>query len=310
VSDAPKTAEAIRVPLTGSVLVPSPAIAPKPPIPQPSIVSGVQKANLAALPATVLAKLEKQKFNTNEIVSPYFRCFLYGDIDSGKTVVAARFGTPETVRIIMTRQKEQLFPLQGEDYKAFHANTVELFRYAVMYPEAVWPEWANIPNRTLIIDDITQVRDMLNDDNTSETTQDQRRIAKQSKDDLREIIQLSALSKPMNLIIVGLERSWEEGKEIKVTPELPPSMSAMLRADLEFVLYLKKTSPTTRVLYTETDREPFIKKDDKGKEQTYWINRFARVKLPLSLVGKGIVKPKEEANLRAIWERVRTAVKG
>lgn len=282
-----------------------------PPMPAkpPSIVGAVAASNLRTLPADLLKRLEKQKFNTNDIVSPYFRCFLYGDIDSGKTVVAAKFGTPETVRIINTRQKEQMFPLMGEGYQAFHANTVELFRNAVMYPEAIWPEWANIPNRTLIIDDITQVRDMLNDSNTSDTMQDMRRISKTSKDDLREIIQLSALTKPMNLIIVGLERTWEEGKEIKITPELPPSMSIMLRADLEYVLYLKKTSPTSRVLYTDMDREPFIKKDDKGKEQTYWINRFARVKLPLSLTGKGIIKPKEEANLRALWDRVRAAVK-
>ena len=255
----------------------------------------------------MLAKLEKQKFNTNDIVSPFFRCLLYGDIDSGKTVTAARFGTPENTRIILTRQKEQVLGLRGEGYKVFHANSVEMLRYAVMYPEVVWPEWAEVPDRTLIIDDVTQVRDMLNDDNTSETVQDIRRISKMSKDELREIIQLSALSKPMNLIIVALERSWEEGKEIKVSPDLPPAMSNMLRADLEYVLYLKKTGPDTRQISTTLDREPFIKKDDKGKEQTYWINRFARTKIPTSLAGKGIVKPKEPADLRALWERVKAA---
>ena len=307
-----QTAEASRAPHVGAAtpVAPKPAVPTQVPQQKPaSIVGEVRKANIQAIPATILAKLQKQKFNSDDLVSPFFRCFLYGDIDSGKTVTAAKFGTPENVRIIMTRQKEQVVGLKGEHYHCFHANTVELFRYAVMYPEAIWPEWAELPDRTLIIDDITQIRDMLNDENTSETVQDMRRISKNSKDDLREMIQLSALTKPMNLIIVGLERSWEEGHEIKVSPDLPPSMSSMLRADLEYVLYLKKNSPTSRTIYTENDREAFIKKDDKGKEQSYFINRFARTKLPMSLNGKGIIKPKETAGLREMWERVRAALR-
>lgn len=288
---------------------------PKPPAtPQPTTVtSAVRASNIRTFPPELLARLEKQKFNTNDVVSPWFRCFLYGDIDSGKTVTAARFGTPENVRIILTRQKEQVLPLKKEGYKAFHANTVEMFRYAVMYPEVIWPEWTKLADPTMILDDVTQIKDMLNDENSTnkdgDEVRDIRKISKGSKDDLREIIQLSALNRPMNLIIVALERSWEEGKEIKVSPDLPPSMSNMLKADLEYVFYLKKNSPVSRTLFTEMDREAFVKKDDKGKETPYFINRFARAKLPVSLMGKGIIKPKEPADLRGIWERVRQAIK-
>jgi len=276
---------------------------------QVSLVAGVNAAAARSIPTAILDKLQKQKFNTGEITTPYFRCFLYGEVDSGKSVCAAKFGTPENTRIILTRQKEQLDPLRKKKYEAFHANTVENFRYAVMYPEAIWPEWANLPDRTLIIDDITQVKDMLNDDNSfndaGAEVKDIRKVSKGSKDDLRDMIQLSALTKPMNLIVTALERSWETGNEIRISPDLPPAMSNMLAADFEFVLNIRKINANARHLITETSREAFIKKDDKGKDTPYQIVRFARNKIPEELVGKGIIKPTEPADLRLLWEKVR-----
>ena len=266
-----------------------------------------------ALSPQAMALIAKQKFDTSEVSNPFFRCFLYGDIDSGKTVTAARFGTPEDVRIIVTRQKEQMLPLKKLGYKAFHAPKPELLRLAVLYPEQVWPEWAQIPDRTLVIDDVTQVKDYLNDDNSvnadGNEISDIRRISKGSKDDMRELIQLGALQKPMNLILIALERSWEVGKEIRVSPDLPPSMASMINADFEFVFNMVRESAVKRTIITETSRESFIKKDDKGKEQPYQIVRFARNKIPVEYVGKGIIRPREDADLRAIWNRVKNGAK-
>jgi len=273
------------------------------------IQQAVQAAGAKTLSPALMKQIEAQKFNTSEIINPYFRCFLYGDIDSGKTTAAAKFDTPEKVRIIVTRQIEQLLPLKKKGYKAFHANTVTLFRTAVMYPEVIWPEWANIEDRTLVIDDMTQAKDIINDDNSSTDEgveiKDIRRISKGAKDDMRELIQLSALSKPMNLIITALERSWEVGKEIKISPDLPPSMAGMINADFEFVFNIVKENATTRTLITETARESFTKKDDKGKDVPYQLVRFARNKIPEEWVGRGIIRPREPADLRAVWDRIK-----
>jgi len=273
----------------------------------------VNKVLAAAIPAHVMVKVQAQKFEADELTSPWFRCLLYGDIDAGKTVTAATFDTPENTRIIMTRQKEQATPLKGLGYKLFHANTSEMLKYALMYPEAIWPEWAELSNRTLVVDDLTQANDILNDDNSVDASgreiADIRRKSKGAKDDLREMLQLSALQKPMNLILVALERSWEEGKTTLKQPDLPQGMSKMVRADAEWVLCLRKVG-NQRVLLTETDREAYVKKDEKGKDDTYYIERFARYKMSKLLVGKGIVKPKEQADLRALWERVKAGKVG
>jgi hypothetical protein len=283
--------------------------APTLPTPKPSMVQQVNAAESRKLSPVLLAKIEKAKFNTDSVVSPFFRCFLYGDIDAGKSYAAAKFGTPENVRIILTRQKEQLVALKGMGYKALHASTVELFRTAVMYPETIWPEWADLPDRTLVIDDITQTKDMLNDENsyTDQGTEirDIRKISKGSKDDLRDMIQLSALGKPMNIIVTALERSWEVGNEVQISPDLPPAMKTMLAADFEYVLNIRKIGGQ-RILLTETSRDAAMKKDDKGKDVPYFVCRFARHKLPATLHGTGLVKAKEPADLRALWERVKS----
>lgn len=275
-----------------------------------SVQQAVNAAAAKQLSPSMMAQIEARKFSTSEIVNPFFRCFLYGDIDAGKTTVAARFGTPEDTRIIVTRQKEQLLPLKKMGYKAFHADTVALFRVAVMYPETIWPEWANIEGRTLVIDDMTQAKDILNDDNSTTDegaeVKDIRRISKSSKDDMRELIQLSALGKPMNIIITALEKSWEVGKQIKISPDLPPSMASMINADFEFVFNIVKENAMTRTLITETSFENFVKKDEKGKDTPYQIVRFARNKIPNEWVGKGIVKPREPADLRALWQRIKS----
>lgn len=263
-----------------------------------SITSGVSQASAAKIPPNVLDKLQKQKFNTNDIISPWFRCILYGDIDVGKTVTAARFDTPEKVRIIMTRQKEQTLSLQGENYQCFHAENSEMLRYVMLYPEVIWPEWAKIPDKTLVLDDITQAADMAVDDNDSPDT---RKSFKGAKDDLRELIQLGVLRKPMNFIMVALERSTEIGAEIRIGPNLSPSIASMMNADFEFVFNLV---PGRNVL-TTSNRQAFIKKDENNKDKTFSLVRFARHKIPVSMQNKGLIKPAEPADLRLIWERVR-----
>lgn len=276
-----------------------------------SIASQVNARVAQTLPPAVLAKLNAAKGNTKDITSPYFHCLLYGEIDAGKTVCAAQFDSPEKVRIIMTRRPEQLMSLRDLNYQYIHASSIEIFRNAVMYPEVIWPDWAKLSDRTLVIDDITQAKDMLNDDNefteTGQEIKDFRRISKNSKDDFRSMLQLNALNKPMNLILVAQQKQWEQGREIKINPDLPTGLLGMISADFEAVFNIRKTGQNKRELITDTDREMCTRKDDKGKEQTYQIVTFARHKISKNLAGK-VIKSKEPAELRAVWEKLKSGV--
>lgn len=274
----------------------------------PGIAASVNKVQGATLPVPKGLK----KFNTRDTAAKYFHAIVYGETDARKTTTAATFGDPAKVRIIMTRREEQLLPLQAQGYEAAKCEDAESFIYACMYPERLWPEWAALPDRVLVIDDITAAKDMLLDENSTndegKELKDNRKIHVGAKKDMQATMR-SVLAKPQHVIVVALAKVYANDitNEETIGPDLPPAMLNMVTTDFEFVFYIKKG---VYKLLTEEDRTAFQKKDDKGVLKGYVRKIFGKHKLPKALEGTGVIKKEEEMNLIAIWERVQKAIQG
>lgn len=260
-----------------------------------------QKANVVTgtqLSSQTLAKLKSRTFDTRELGAKWFHGIIYGPTDSRKSTTAAEFGDPDDVRIIIVRNREQLMPVMDKGYQAFHAENWAQLSLALRYPEQIWPDWARRTNRTLILDDLTEGKDMALEDN--ETTddgkevRDLRQVTRGAKEDIREVVK-SVLRKPMNFIIVCMAREWDQTKDKgHIAPDLPQSISNLVTTDFEYVFYVRKD---LWKFVTGQFRLPGVKKNEKGKDEAYVQTIFAKHKVPKELVGK-VLKPLEAMNLR------------
>lgn len=265
--------------------------------------------------------LSDQLFNTNDLHAGFFRCIFYGETDSRKTSTAARFGSPDEVRIILVRRPEQMIPLKGLGYTVFLAKDAQDFASAVQDPAALFGEaWAQNPNRTLVIDDITEAKDFLMESNESTVdnygnvheVRDTRKVVKGAKDDMRAILK-SALDAPQNLIVTALSRSIENPAtdEERVTVDLPPSISSMFTTDFEYVFYSLKASSTLPQwqCLTSTETRGFKKINEKGREVSYSRSTFAKLKLPLPVIMSNptLIPVRANADLRTIWNTILAA---
>lgn len=270
-----------------------------------------QQANAqtgAKIAPSILAKLQKKKFSTGEVSNEWFHCLLYSGTDARKSTTAAKFGTPENTRIILVRRKEQLIPLRKLNYKAFLASDWSDVQNALLYPEAIWPEWAGLADRTLILDDATEAKDMAIEDNEvredGSEVKDFRQVIKGTLGDMRPVIK-AVLRKPLHFIIVSMSRQFDVTKDQgTVSPDLPSSIANLMMTDMEFVFYIDKKKWQ---IVTGEKRVAGLRKNEKGKDEPYIQTIFAKHKLPEELEGKGILKPEESMNLRAIWEKIRAA---
>jgi hypothetical protein len=275
-------------------------------------------AATAVRPVATSLRSKIELFDASSLTQSYFRFVLYAETSRYKTTTAALFSDPDHTRIVLLRRKEQMLPLRDLGYKEIaHCPTLDKAQEALLHPEALWPEWAKLTDRYLMLDDLTQLKDMILED--SETTvdaagnerevKDLRQIHRAAKDAMKDIIR-GVLDKPMHFGCVAMAVSFPsqiDGNE-RIWPDLPPKMGNMVDTDFEFVLYI---DDHYKLVTTEIEI-PFRYQDPKtGKEATKMRRIFAKHKLPLQYckVEKGkqpLLALREPLDLRAFWEKVRT----
>lgn len=255
------------------------------------------------------------RFNTRELATDkaWFHCCLYSEFGARKSTTAAIFGSPEDVRIIQTRRREQLMPLRDMGYEAVVAEDESALSFALMYPEKVWPEWAGRPERTLVLDDATEGVAMLLEGSETidgKEVKDPRRTYGEAGKQLRSLIKLS-LRKPQHFILVSLARVREtplgEGSvEERIGPDLPPSMLNLVLTEFEYVFYIKTGN---HKLLTQPDSFAVTEQDEKGKAVTYRRGIFAKNKLPLEIARKmpPVLQQEEVLDLAAVWSKIKSA---
>lgn len=253
-------------------------------------------------------------FKTGSIAGSYFHGMLYGDTGEWKTTTAALFSPPEATLIVLTRQPEQMRPLQNLGYTVALAQDVDAFRFAMTYPERVAEHlglktWNGHPEQHLIIDDITEGRDQLLEDADvidDKEVKDVRRSYKEVAKDFREIVQ-SLRRRKMHYTFISLAAVKENelaGRE-SIRPALSPSQQFILLPELDFVFYVK---PGLHKLLTDKSVMQVVGKDEKtGREKTWTREIFAKNKLPLDMAKAKVLLLEEPMDLRAIWNKITAA---
>jgi hypothetical protein len=298
--------------VTTATTTPSPA--PKPAVTTKPVATPVAKSMATAVNAAVGVTLKPPKGltlgRTGELKNQvYLHALVYSETSARKTTTAAKFGNKENVRFIITRRKEQLIPLQNMDYQYAEVTDGASLLYAMTYPERLWPDWALLPERTLIVDDVTEAVALLLEDHDEE--KDKRRSYSMAGDDLRDSTR-SLLRKPMNLIFVCLARVKDSplSNEERISPDLPPSMMNMILAEFEFVFYIH---PEQYKFITDKDFFAYTGPDpsNPSKMKTFKRQIFAKCKTSeeLARAVPPLVNKNEALDLRAIWERVRAGEK-
>lgn len=271
----------------------------KPVIAQPvrTVTSQVHAQTVASSP---MPKVTVKR--TGEIESPWFRCLLYGDIDTYKTTVAASFH-PEASAIVLTRGEDQLLPIRKLDVPYAMVTNLADFERVALAPEKVFgSEWANSPERTLIFDDLTRAKDYALEANDSGGNN--KLIYGGATRDIGSIF-LSVFRQPQHIIGIALANEYENPITHKdeLTPDLPPAMRRFLTADFSYVFYSDKVRG---VLLTSSRREAWQGIDEKMRPVTVTRSTFARHKLPKECVGT-ILNQEEPMDLRAIWGKIQAA---
>lgn len=270
----------------------------------PEVKSLAQQVNAAIAVTVPKPKGMPPVKSSDEVVSPWLRLCIYGDIDSKKTTTAAHFASPEDTRIILTRGEDQIIPIKKLKIPFQLCRDIADFRYAALYPEQIFgEEWASRPNRTLIFDDITKAKEFALDD--SDTGQNNMMVYRDATKDIASVFK-SVFSKPQHVIAIALASSYENDvtHEENLTPDLPPAMRRMLMADFSFVFFINKAKQT---FYTQEARQSWQGMDEKMRPKVCSRTIFARHKLPMELEGKGIIKPEEPLDIAAIWKKVQEA---
>lgn len=292
----------------------APPAAPTTPVVKPSITAGVVAANAKVSPFVV--QLRTRTKSTKDLVSPWFRLLLHGEIDSKKTTTAAHFGSPEQTRIILTRGEDQLAPIRSEGYQYLAVENANEFTEAMKYCGQIWPEWAKHPEPVLIVDDLTRGKDYVLKDSSTYVTgsgeekefKDNRKIhvgALQSMDAVFSVVN----RKPMHVILIATSKVRENNitQEESIFPDLPPAMSNLIMSDYSFIFFINKKKPTNACLLTSKDFESVTEYDEGQKKNvTHQRFFFARHKLPWELESKGVLRQYENLDLRGIWNRIKT----
>src|SRR5271165_1403463 len=164
--------------------------------------------------------------------------------------------------------------------------------YCLRYPEQEWPEWASRPNRTLVIDDLTKLKDMLVEDNETDASGKEvanlMRVFGAANKEMEDIM-TSVLAKPQHVIATAFAEVRPEKNPLRETlgPDVPPGMNKFLTREFSNVYYVDKTVWRLRLT---TLRETYRRLDVKGKEwETVTRTTMAKHKLPEGLEGKGLL---------------------
>lgn len=197
-------------------------------------------------------------------------------------------------------------------YDAALVENDDALLFALQHPEQLWPDWAQRPDRCLVLDDATEAvamllegaEDELASKSRSGEVRDQRRTYREAGETLRETVKI-ILNKPMHFVMVALAKVRENSltNEERIGPDLPPSMLNLLLTELEYVFYIKKGA---WYMITDTDYMTVTDTDADGKVKTFKREIFAKSKLPLNLVGKNILLRQEKLDLADIWRRIKT----
>lgn len=247
----------------------------------------------------------------------YFHGMVYGETGARKTTQAAEmFGTQNTL-IVLCRQPEQLIPLRGEGYKVLYAADDDALVFALTYPEVAaekllnWSEWATLPNRALVVDDLTEAVSLLLDRNSvndeGKERKDARQIYKYAGQELSGMFK-SLRRKKLHLILISLAKisTNDISNEEIIGPELPPSMRNFINTDLEFVFYIDKSKWK---YVTEEVYRSYEGTDEKtGKTKLFRRQIFGKNKIPKKFWGRGVFPSTKEVtmDLAKIWTGVRT----
>src|SRR6185312_7461843 len=205
--------------------------------PKPASIAGAVTATQAQT-SPVVASLAARVRNTSGLQSPWMRLLLHGMIDSGKTTAAAKFLPPENTRIICTRGEDQLISLRDMGYTYIEVRDANEFQNAAIYCDQLWPDWAKLPERHLIIDDVTKGKDMLIDNQDSPNMQ---KIYGGATSDMGLLFG-SILKKPMHITLIALTKvdQRKEWKEEVIRPDVNPAMYNILAADSSYIFYIDK----------------------------------------------------------------------
>lgn len=314
-----------------------PKIAPAPPVTSHgslvSRVASILDQTAGAPPASFLAA------NQEEDTKDYFHFMLYGNPGAWKTTTAALFQAgpgakfpfsaaegaraAENTRIIVTRRKEQMIPLKGIFPKSHYRVTpdAESLEYALLFPEKIWPEWADLEERTLLIDDVTEgVLTFVDgyrfytDEKTGESKEikDPRQAYKKAGDKMHDLFKVN-LGKKQHVGLIAVEKGYEVDGTIdyRIEPDVPNKVAKLFETELEYVFYLEEgdqgkmlTRPRV-ITRTGSTVNPKTKLPDVWREITY-----AKNKIPLLLTGKGVLQDKEDKNLAAVWAKIQAALRG
>jgi hypothetical protein len=221
-----------------------------------------------------------------------------------KTSILAQFGSPEEVRIILTRRKEQLLPLRKMGYQFAQCENAEALRFALMHPEDLWPGWEN-GERMLAVDDITEGVHMLVDD---AEFKDARKSFLEAGKEMREMLKIN-LGKRRHLGIIALARTDDNPitNEQTIGPDLPPSILRLLVTEFEFTFYAKRAGLGRVNLVTDRDFISFTEPDpETRKPRTVKRIIFSKNKIPLGT--KNPLLKEEPGDLRAIWNKVKPVI--
>ena len=251
---------------------------------------------------------------TGDLQTSYFHGMLYGETDSRKTTTAAQFGGPQRTFILLTRSPEQLIPIRHDNYHYARIEDGQALAWALAFPEkaadaAGFPEWKDTPERVLMIDDMTEGTGQQVDENSTRDdgteVKDGRQIYKAVNDDLR-VIMTGLKKRQMHVIFTALAKvsPSQIANEETVYPDMPTGARSIITADLEFVLFLKKS---TGKMLTSMDYITFTKKDEKtGKPIPGRREVFAKHKLDRALVGRvpPVISKEEPMDLAAFWRKI------
>lgn len=300
----------VRLPVPTFVPAPPAQVPKKPPVPGASLISRVSEImGIAKPPSSLILG------NSSSLISPYFHFMLYGNPSAWKTSTAAKFMGPANTRIIVTRRAEQMIPLSGLGFEFVVVADAEALRYALLYPEKIWPAWATLPDRTLIVDDVTEGVSVLVDDHRfyfdekkQETVElkDPRQAYKKAADELHDLFKIN-LGKAQHVGLIAVERGYDiEGTiDYRIEPDVPNKIAKLLETELEFVFYMvdgdnKMLTKPRMVTRQSSEKNKLTGKPDIWREIT-----FAKSKLP---IGSNILVAEEPKDLTAAWTKIKGAL--
>lgn len=284
------------------------------PPPTPSIADGVRSAIASKVPKGVyIASMDDNSW------PEFFHCLIYGDTGTYRTTTSAMFGGPTRTLIITPRSPEQVcIPLRGQGFKnPVVVNEPEALVWALSYPEkaadaAGFPEWKDLPDRVLVMDDFTEGAAMLVDDNSTRDDgtdiKDGRQIYGATKKEVREIVNKFMLAVPgkrMHVIFNALAAESDDA----IFPDMPSGARKNLAAAFDYVFYMKIG---TKKMITDRENVNYVAKDEKtGKPIIRTRQLFAKNKIPRAMVGRTppVISKEEEMNLAAVWAKI-CAAKG